>query len=133
MRMFFIILGLMLVLDLAWWFYADRLLRPTRRRRLWRTLLAVFMTLQVLLLIWTCSARRFGPRSDHMTPKLFLSAAHLCHLFILPILLVLWIAFGVVPTPFRLVRWLRREKVEHPAHHVSPREAVAAAADLALE
>jgi hypothetical protein len=133
MWFFFLILALMLAMDLAWWRYADRLLRPLRRARLWRSLLAAFMSTQVLLLLWTVFARAVGPGFDQLTAKFLISGMYVWHLLALPILLLVWIVTGVVTTPVRLARWLRRERVEDPGHHVTARETVAAAADLALE
>jgi uncharacterized protein len=132
--MFYVILGLMLALDLAWWRYADGLLRPVRRARLWRGLAAAFAVSQLLLLCWMVLARRLGGAGfDGLTPTPLISAAYLWHLIALPLLLLLWIATGVVTMPWRLARWLRRERVEDPGHRVTPGEAAAAAADLALE
>jgi uncharacterized protein len=133
MRMFYVILVLMLATDLAWWRCADLLLRPLKHCRLWRALLAVFMGGQVVLLVWTVAARRFGAGFDQLTPQPLIAAAYLWHLIVLPLLLLLWLATGVVTTPRRLIRWLRREHAEHPAHHVTPAEAGAVAVDLALE
>jgi predicted MPP superfamily phosphohydrolase len=133
MRMFFVILALMVVMDLAWWRCADGMLRPLRRARIWRSVLAVFMKLQLLLLTWTITARWVGPGFDQLTPTLLIGAVYLWHLLALPLILVAWIALGAVTMPIRLTRWLRRERVEHPAHHASAGEVVSAAADLALE
>jgi predicted MPP superfamily phosphohydrolase len=129
----FVILGLMLALDLAWWRYADGLLRPLRRARLWRGMLAAYMVVQVFLLLWSISARAFGPGFDQLTPKMFISATYLWHLIALPILLMAWIATGTLTMPVRLARWLRRERAEDPKHRVTAGEAAAAAGDLALE
>lgn len=129
----FLILGLMLALDLAWWWYSDRLLRPLRRAWLWRGLVAAFMATQVLLIFWTIFARWFGVGFDQLTPKTLISATYLWHLIALPAVLVIWIATGVVTMPWRLARWVRRQHVEHPRHHITGAEAAGAAADLALE
>jgi predicted MPP superfamily phosphohydrolase len=128
-----LILGLMLALDLGWWWYSDRLLRPLRYARLWRGLVAVFMATQVFMIFWTLAARRFGPGFDQLTPKTLISATYLWHLIALPAVLAIWIAAGVVTMPWRLARWVRREHVEHPRHHITGAEAAGAAADLALE
>jgi predicted MPP superfamily phosphohydrolase len=129
----FVILALMLALDLAWWRYADGLLRPLPRARLWRGMLATYMGLQVFLLAWSISARLIGPGFDQLTPKALIAATYLWHLVALPILLLLWLAAGVLAMPMRLAKWLRREHIEGPKHHVTASEAAAAAADLALE
>jgi predicted MPP superfamily phosphohydrolase len=130
---FRVILVLMLVLDVAWWWYADTLLRSFRRARLWRGMVAAFVLVQVVLLCWNVTAHWFGPGFDQLTPKSLIAAVYLWHLVALPILLLLWIAAGVVTMPWRLARWLRRERVEDPRHHVTASETLAAAADLALE
>jgi predicted MPP superfamily phosphohydrolase len=129
----FVILALMLALDLAWWRYADGLLRPLRRARLWRGMLAAYMALQVFLLAWSISARLVGPGFDQLTPKTLIAGTYLWHLVALPLLLLLWLATGLFTMPVRLAKWLRREHVEDPKHHVTATETVAAAADLALE
>lgn len=129
----FLILGLMLALDLAWWWYSDRLLRPLRRARLWRGLVAAFMATQVFMIFWVIAARSFGPGFDQLTPKPLIAATYLWHLIALPVVLVLWIATGVVTVPWRFARWLRREHVEHPRHHITGAEAAGAVADLAPE
>src|SRR6478735_5582474 len=123
----------MLALDLAWWRYADGLLRPLRRARLWRVLLAAYMVLQVFLLAWSISARLVGPGFDQLTPKMLIAGTYVWHLIALPVLLLLWLAMGIVTMPVRLAQWLRREHVEDSQHHVTATEAAAAAADLALE
>lgn len=133
MRIFVVLLVLMFALDLAWWRYADGLLRPLRRARVWRGLLAIFMGMQVFLLLWTVFARAFGPGFDQLTPTPLISAAYLWHLMALPLLLLVWIVTGVIATPFRVARWLRCEHVEDPKHHVTAQETLAAAADIALE
>jgi hypothetical protein len=133
MSLFLTILVLMLATDLAWWRYADGLLRPMPRAGLWRGLVAAFVLAQVGLLLWTIFARLVGPGFDQLTPKPLISAVYLWHLIALPVLLLIWLATGVVTMPWRLARWLRRERVEDPGHHVTAREAVAAAADMALE
>ena len=80
----FVILALMLALDLAWWRYADGLLRPLRRARLWRGMLAAYMALQVFLLAWSISARLVGPGFDQLTPKTLIAGTYLWHLVALP-------------------------------------------------
>jgi predicted MPP superfamily phosphohydrolase len=129
----FVILALMFALDLAWWRYADGLCRPLRRARLWRGLLAAYMALQVFLLAWSVSARLVGPGFDQLTPKVLIAGTYIWHLVALPVLLLLWLATGIFTMPVRLAKWLRREHVQHPQHHVTASEAAAAAADLALE
>jgi predicted MPP superfamily phosphohydrolase len=133
MRMFYVILALMLAMDLAWWRYADGLLRPLRRARLWRGLLASFMGGQLFLLLWTVASRRFGPGFDQLTPQPLIAATYLWHLIVLPLLLLTCVVIGLLTMPWRLARWVRREHVVHPAHHITPGEAGAVAADLALE
>lgn len=129
----YVILGLMLALDLAWWRYADRLLRPLRLARVWRGVLAAFMATQVFLIVWTLTARFFGPGFDQLTPRAMIAGTYIWHLLALPTILVLWIVTGVVTTPWRLARWVRREHVQHPEHHLTAAETAGAAADLALE
>src|SRR5688572_26342517 len=133
MPLFLIILGLMLVLDLAWWRYADVLLRPLRRARVWRGLLAAFMAMQVFLLIWSFAARWVGAGFDQLTPTILIATTYVWHLVALPVVLIIWIATGVVVMPWRLARWVGREHREDPAHHIAASETVAAAADLAME
>src|SRR5688500_10180203 len=130
----FVILGLMLALDLAWWWYADRLLRPLRRARLWRGLLAAFAAGEVLLLVlWVADVMITGPQFDNVLARPLVPATYLWHLIALPALAALWVAPGALPLPRRSARWLRRERGEHPEHHITPAETAAAAADLALD
>jgi hypothetical protein len=100
----YVILGLMLALDLAWWWYAERLLRPIRLARVWRGVLAAFMATQVFLVVWTLTARFFGPGFDQLTPRAMIAGTYIWHLLALPTILVLWIITGVVTTPRRLAR-----------------------------
>jgi uncharacterized protein len=132
-RMFQVILALMLALDVAWWAYAHRLLRPLRRRAMWRLLLALFMGVQIFLLLWTVLAHRFGAGGIDAMPRVLISATYLWHLIALPAVLLAWLLTGTLTMPWRLARWLRREKLEDPRHHVTASETVAAAADLTLE
>jgi predicted MPP superfamily phosphohydrolase len=128
------ILGLMLALDLAWWRYADRLLRPLRRARVWRGLLAAFAAGEVVLLVlWVIDVMITGPQFDNILPRPLIAATYVWHLLALPTILVLWIATGVLTMPWRLARWVRREHVEHPEHHLTATETAGTAADLALE
>ncbi len=78
-----IVVGLMLTFDAAWWWHADRRLRPLRRARLWRGLLAAFVVTQAAVLLWAFASRRSG---DVPTPLFALT--FLWHLIVLPFSLV---------------------------------------------
>lgn len=133
MWFFFVILGLMLALDLVWWWYADRLIRPLSRARLWRGLLAAFMAAQVFLIFWSLTARSLGPGFDQLTPRAMIAGTYLWHLIALPLIGVLLTGVGVIT----VARWLATRVLgEHIAHRrgdVIATLAVGTASDLALE
>lgn len=81
------------VLDIAWWLWADRALRPLKRATPWRWLLAAFMVFQLGMFIGVVFFRRSGIRAE--LPPTLLSFVYLWHLFILPTTVVLWMAVAI--------------------------------------
>ena len=83
-----LILLLMASADALWWQSADGKLRAVRGARLWRTLLAIFMALQMaylfvaLALPWEIrSSRSFIPMAYH-------TQAYIWHMIVLPVLVL---------------------------------------------
>jgi uncharacterized protein len=106
---FTIFLGLPL-LDAIWWRWADRALRPLRRAKIWRSLLAAFMLFQLSMYAAVVIFRRTGLRLE--SPPTLLAYVYLWHLFILPATIVIWIAAG---SAIKARDWLRRRVLDGPA------------------
>jgi predicted MPP superfamily phosphohydrolase len=96
------IIPALIVLDLLWWFAADRLLRKTRWKGRARLLHSLFFGFQLGALVAVIASRQ-SELWDHL-PKFVTTAVYLWHLLILPLLLPL-LAIGAIVA---LVRWLIR-------------------------
>jgi predicted MPP superfamily phosphohydrolase len=102
------IIGLMLGLDIAWWWISARL----ARRSTWRRVVAIFMGFQVAGLALIIFARMLHRGWDHWLPKFVVSAVFIWHFLGISLLLVV----GLVLLPVLLFRaitcWSRRGKPE---------------------
>jgi predicted MPP superfamily phosphohydrolase len=94
MSIIWIIISALLVLDLAWWFSADRLLRQAGWKDRVRILHSLFFGLQLAGLLSVILSRR-SELWDQL-PKFVTSAVYLWHLLILPLLLPLSALAGIV-------------------------------------
>jgi predicted MPP superfamily phosphohydrolase len=108
MRFVLTLIGLMFVCDLIWWSLADRILRPLRRARLCRTLLAVFMAAQLGFFATMILGRMTSGRTDELVPRTLIIVAFLWHFILLPVAILLAFGDGVVQTVRSLrTRWMR--------------------------
>jgi len=98
-----VIIPILLVLDLVWWFSADRLLRKTGWKGRVRILHSLFFGLQIASLLAVVASRR-SELWDHL-PKVVTTAVYLWHLLILPLLLPFLVAGAIVA----LVCWVIRK------------------------
>ena len=101
------IIGLMLALDLLWWWRADRLLRPLRRARVWRTLLALFMAAQLVCLVWVIFGRFTGADPRGSAYASVVSATFIWHMLILLPTTLVWAGVSVLRGVARLARSAR--------------------------
>jgi predicted MPP superfamily phosphohydrolase len=94
------IIPALLLLDLVWWFSADRLLRKAGFKGRVRILHSLFFGFQLVTLL-AVMAYRQSELWDRL-PKFVTTAVYLWHLLILPLLLPLLAAGAIVA----LVRWI---------------------------
>jgi predicted MPP superfamily phosphohydrolase len=87
-----LIIVLVFALDFYWWRLADRRLRPLRRARLWRGVLAVFMVGQILLMCSRLLPPAWSRRINGHVPLALIAGQYLWHLAVLPIAIVLGFA-----------------------------------------
>jgi len=78
-----VILASFLLFNGIWWRWADGRLRVLRRRRRWRTILSLFMLLQMLCFLVTLLSRRYGVRPP-LVPVWMLGAMYVWHLLVAP-------------------------------------------------
>ena len=90
MSIIWIIISALLLLDLVWWFTADRLLRKAGFKGRVRILHSLFFGLQLAGLLSVILSRR-SELWDQL-PKVVTTAVYLWHLLILPLLLPLLVA-----------------------------------------
>jgi uncharacterized protein len=107
MRFVLILLGTMLLLDLLWWTASTRITRPT----LARIGFAIFTLAQIAGLIWLL-AQRFAHAESTAPfpkfPKFAISAVFIWHMILLPLLLLLAVAFVPIVVVLTFVRAARR-------------------------
>jgi predicted MPP superfamily phosphohydrolase len=94
------IIPALLLLDLLWWFSADRLLRKAGFKGRVRILHSLFFGLQLVSLVAVIASRQ-SALWDHL-PKFVTAAVYLWHLLILPLLLPI-LAVGAI---IALVCWV---------------------------
>jgi predicted MPP superfamily phosphohydrolase len=94
------IIPALIVLDLLWWFTADRLLREAGWRARARLLHSLFFGFQLAALIAVIASRQ-SELWDHL-PRFVTTAVYLWHLLILPLVL----PFTAVAAIVTLVRWV---------------------------
>jgi predicted MPP superfamily phosphohydrolase len=98
-----VIIPILLLLDLVWWFSADRLLRKAGFKGRVRILHSLFFGFQLVSLLAVIASRR-SEFWAHV-PTTVTTAVYLWHLLILPLLIPLWVVGAVVA----LVCWLIRK------------------------
>lgn len=94
------------LLDLLFWWWADRRLRPLRRHVLWRSALATFMGAQLALFAWIFASR--WTKLDIDIPPWVLALLYLWHILILPTTMILLTAGKLLVAAVTLGRWIVR-------------------------
>lgn len=109
---FVLILGAVLLGDVAWWLWADRRLkRRTRHPKIWRTLLGIFSGFQLGYLLWFIAFQDQARHAHYWVPATVLASIYLWHLMILPITLLLVIGERTVTLTWCAIRkWFIRPK-----------------------
>jgi predicted MPP superfamily phosphohydrolase len=107
MHPFVLIVGSLLVGDVAWWLWADRRVRRTKHPMLWRPLVGLFSGLQLGYLLWFITFPTEGRHAHAWMPIPALAAIYVWHLLVLPMTLLVVIGDGTV----RAIawRWRRRQ------------------------
>src|SRR5262245_5619455 len=95
MRFVLVLIGMMFVCDLIWWSLADRILRPLRRAKLWRTLLGIFVGSQLPFFLMIILGRFSGGRTDALVPRTLVMVAFLWHFILLPVAILLVFGDGI--------------------------------------
>jgi heme/copper-type cytochrome/quinol oxidase subunit 2 len=107
------IIPALIVLDLLWWLWADRLLRKAGFRGLVRILHGLFFGFQLAALVAVTASRR--SELWDVLPKFVTTAVYLWHLLILPLLLPLLVLGAVAALLGWIIRKIRaRETVDAP-------------------
>src|SRR3954466_12189694 len=102
------IIPALIVLDLLWWFAADRLLRKAGWRGRVRILHSFFFGFQLAALIAVIASRQ-SELWDHL-PRFVTTAVYLWHLLILPFLIPLTAIAGLITIVRWAIRKIRRQK-----------------------
>jgi predicted MPP superfamily phosphohydrolase len=102
------IIPALIVLDLVWWFSADRLLRKVGWKSRTRILHSLFFGFQLAALVAVIASRQ-SELWDHL-PRFVTTAVYLWHLLILPLLLPLLASGAIVA-----LVWLVIAKIKKPA------------------
>jgi uncharacterized protein len=108
-----VIIPALLLLDILWWFSADRLLRKAGFRGRVRILHSLFFGFQLAALLAVLASRR--SELWDVLPKVVTTAVYLWHLLILPLLLPLLVAGAVVALVCWVIRKVRTKNVVEPA------------------
>jgi predicted MPP superfamily phosphohydrolase len=109
----FIILGVIVVLDGLWWIIAARTARLSR----WRLLVTLFMSAQLLGLVWLLSGRLSNTDLDRWLPKFAVAAVFIWHTLLLPPLLAASLSLSPILLITGLVRFYqRRHRSESVTH-----------------
>ena len=108
-----VIIPALLLLDILWWFSANRLLRKAGFQGRVRIVHSLFFAFQLAALLAVLASRR-SELWDHL-PRFVTAAVYLWHLLILPLLLPLLIAGAIVALVCWVIRKIRtRAVVETP-------------------
>lgn len=98
-----VIIPALIVLDLLWWFAADRLLRTAGWKGRTRLLHSLFFGFQLAALMAVIASRQ-SELWDHL-PRWVTTAVYLWHLLIVPLVVPLTAVLGIAT----LVRWMIRK------------------------
>ncbi len=105
MSIVLIIILTLLVLDLLWWFAADRLLRRGGWKGRVRILHSLFFGFQLAGLLGVILSRR--SEAWDQLPKFVMSAVYLWHLLIVPLIIPLTVVGGIVTLVLWVIRKIR--------------------------
>jgi predicted MPP superfamily phosphohydrolase len=111
---FFMIMGLLLLGDVAWWLWADLQLRRLPRRRLWRSLLAIFNSLWLGYLLFFLLFPWWGRVAHHRIPPVPLACVYVWHIFVLPITIFAILAYETTSAGTQLFARFRKPKPAKP-------------------
>src|SRR5205823_1229153 len=114
---FVLIVLAMLLGDVAWWLWADRLLRRTRRPKLWRPLLGLFTGLLLGYLVFFLVFPEQGRHAHLWVPMPVLAGIYLWHLLVLPgtlIGIIVWVAVAATRAWWKRGRRRRSAVIEEP-------------------
>ena len=102
-----LIFCLFFLLDAYWWRVADRQLRPLGRAKIWRSLLAVFMVGQAILLLSRLLPPAYSRTINGYVPLALIAGQYLWHLGVLPFWIIAGFAIRGVGAPSRLISKMR--------------------------
>src|SRR5687767_615899 len=108
MSIVWIIILSLLVLDLLWWFAADRLLREAAWKGRVRILHGLFFGFQLAGLLGVIVSRR--SEAWDQLPKFVMAAVYLWHLVILPLIIPLTVIGGIVTFVLWVIRKIRARR-----------------------
>jgi hypothetical protein len=111
----FVMIPLLGICDLLWWLWADRRVRRTRRPRMWRSLLAAFILVQVVCLHWWMYQPGTVRSIVGLVPTPVLASVYIWHLLLLPVAITLAIGDTAVRGVMILWRRSRRSVVTIPS------------------
>jgi predicted MPP superfamily phosphohydrolase len=107
MPLFILLIILTVVLlDAYWWWRADRLLCPLRRRRTWRMVLALFMSVQAAGFAWIILSRGWRLDASDPLPRWLTAAVFAWHLLVMPMPAILCLLVDIGRALTLLVRRL---------------------------
>ena len=108
--MFFVIMLLLFVGDIAWWMWAHARLKPLKHVRRWQIALGVFTACFLGYLVFFLLFPTFGRHAHHWVPTYVLASIYIWHVFVLPIAIVSIILFELISLGVRLANRLRTKK-----------------------
>ena len=122
-----VILGSMLLGDVAFWLWGDRKLRRTRHPRVWRPLLGLWSGVLLGYLLWFLLLPEQARQAHAWMPIWVLAAMYIWHLLILPPTLLYVIATSLVGLVRRTIRRRRAGSRTATIEHATTTAAAAAA------
>ncbi|HTL28850.1 MAG TPA: metallophosphoesterase [Tepidisphaeraceae bacterium] len=105
---FLAIIFALLIADALWWRWADRMLRTAPHAKVWRSILAVFMSVLLLYLLMFLIAPGYGRRSYTFLPQPMLAMIYLWHLLVMPGVAIIAGVGAMGQRITRIVRYLSR-------------------------
>ena len=115
---------LVILLDIIWWLWADRRLRPLPAARWWRVLLALFMATMIATLVMPIGWPRAGFGGDGVMPMTLRIAQFLWHLIVLLPFMIGLTVVALFRLLWRGIRWVGMKVAAR--YHAGAAEAPAA-------